>query len=101
MRLSPDRRVGDAGVQPNVGGRTIPSARIHVADSIISTPDNHLTISPNCRMPSSTIRRVGQAGSCPAIGIGVVLPTAIQSLEESTAAPDDHFSASPHRRMGV
>ena len=65
--------------------------------AIISTPDDHFSAGPDCRVTISGSGRVGGAGGCPTIRAGIVSPAGVQVLPSS--APDDHFAAGPDCRV--
>ena len=64
-----------------------------------STPDDHFTAGPHCRVTASGIGRVGGAGGCPTVGAGIVSPAGVQNRRRHHSAPDDHFAAGPHCRV--
>src|SRR6185295_17639556 len=67
-----------------------------------STPDDHFSASPDCRVTGSASGRVGRAGGGPTIGAGIVSAAGVQKVVVNTivkeSAPDDHFTAGPHGR---
>ena len=65
-----------------------------------STPDDHFTAGPHCRVTESGSGRVGRAGGCPTIRAGIVSPAGVQERQlRSSSTPDDHFTAGPHCRV--
>src|SRR6266480_2068085 len=67
---------------------------------IISTPDNHFTAAPDCRVKFSCQGRVGGAGSCPTVRAGIVSGAGVQVAGRVAAAcPDNHFIAGPDCRV--
>ena len=46
---------------------------------MISTPDNHFTAGPDCRVAGTDSGRVAQAGGCPTIREGIVSSAGVQS----------------------
>ncbi len=64
-----------------------------------STPDDHFTAGPDCRVTVSGSGRVGRAGSSPTIRAGIVSPTGVERRAADRSAPDDHFTAGPHCRV--
>ena len=87
------RAVSPAGVQVNCGSAVKGT-----------TPDDHFTASPHCRLLRSRSRCVGGAGLCPGVRPGIVSSASVEvmvPLVVKVATPDDHFTASPHRGMSV
>ena len=76
------------------GGRriwpTIPPAGVRFGCHAISTPDDHFTAGPDCRVRLSASGRVGGAGGCPTIRAGIVSPASIQTAADS-AHPRQSF----------
>ena len=87
-------------VQLSVLGLYLPPV-FKVAAEICSTPDDHFTAGPHCRVTVSGRGRVGGAGGCPTIRAGIVSPAGVQIVPQSASAPDDHFTAGPHCRVTV
>jgi hypothetical protein len=99
-------RVGGAGGGPTVGARIVPSAGVQSAAidlcggaQVISSPDDHFTASPNCRVTRPVTGRIGGGGGRPRIVSAygtirncrkrMVAPTLLfQSLVFRTGAPD-------------
>ena len=67
----------------------------------LSTPNDHFTAGPDCRVHVSASRRIGGAGGCPTIGAGIVSPAGIQRACRPRSTPDDHFTAGPDCRVKV
>src|SRR4029078_5472211 len=71
----------------------------------VSTPDDHFTAGPDCRMGASGSGRVVRARGYPTVGVGIVSPTSVQNAAVITAlhssAPNDHFTAGPHCGVNV
>src|SRR5262249_30823435 len=62
-----------------------------------SSPDDHFTASPHCRVIESCGRRVGRGGGRPTIRAGIVSPAGVQDNEVLILSPaDDHFTTSQH-----
>ena len=76
-------------------GRSTPRRCSNRLKSSLSTPDDHFTASPDCRVKVSGSGRVGRAGRCPTIGAGIVSPAGVQSAVAIMSTPDDHFTAGP------
>ena len=78
---SPIRRVGGAGRCPAVDTGIVLGASIQpVRNPIkkISTPDDHFTAGPDCRMKPSGNRRIGGTRGRPAIRNGIVPSASVQ-----------------------
>src|SRR5262249_57802953 len=69
--------------------------------AIKSTPDDHFTASPYCRVNGSGSGWVGRAGGRPTIRAGIVPPAAVEIRAAIPATPDDHFTPSPHCRVSA
>ena len=66
----------------------------------ISTPDDHFTAGPHCRVTVSGSGRVGGAGGCPTIRAGIVSPAGVEiAVAVASSTPDDHFTAGPDCRV--
>ena len=101
MVLSASGRVGCAGGYPTVGGRIVSAAGVQKAAAIISTPDDHFTTSPYCRVACPGFGRVGCVRGRPTIGARIVPPAGIQiGRAISPSSPNDHFATGPHCCMG-
>src|SRR5262245_6950558 len=74
---------------------TISAASVQIVEEK-STPDNHFTAGPHCRVPNSGGRRVGGADGSPTVCAGIISATCPENLGIAKAAPDNHFTASPH-----
>ena len=95
LRPSGRGRVRRAGSCPTVRDRVVPSTRVRAAGGIrFSTPDDHLSSRPYCRVKISPIGGVIGGGSGPSICVGVVSPASVQVNEP---APDDHVTTGPDR----
>src|SRR5437773_2148446 len=66
MLVSTFRRVGGVGRSPTIRGWIVSPARVQIRTGI-SSPDDHLTASPDWRVAWPGIWRVGAAGGCPRI----------------------------------
>src|SRR5207247_9697660 len=87
-----------AGGWPTVrAGRVFPTAVQH--RSVVSTPDDHFTPGPDCRLIVSVGRGVGRVDTCPTIGARVVSPACIKNARVVSPAPDNHFIAGPDCRV--
>src|SRR6267378_2684964 len=65
----------------------------------MSTPDDHFTSAPDCRVSVSARGRVVGAGGCPRVRAGIVSPAGVKRGEILIlSAPDDHFTATPDGR---
>src|SRR5262249_10967412 len=99
------RHIGGAGRRPSVVGGVIPSAggKNPTTESICtSTPDDHFTAGPHCRVPGSGRGCVGGAGGCPTVGVGVVSSAGVERVTVVVEpAPHDHFVAGPHGRVSA
>jgi len=65
--LSCSGRVGGAGGCPIVCAGIVSPASIQAGAVAVSTPDDHLAASPDCRMAKSCRGRVDGASSCPSV----------------------------------
>jgi hypothetical protein len=71
-----------------------------IEDAGPSTPYDHLTASPDCRMVFSSNGCIGGADGCPAITAGIVSAASVQKAAGAiSSAPDDHLTSSPNRRV--
>ena len=68
-----------------------------------STPDDHFSTSPDCRVRASGSGRVDGVCGCPTICSGIVSSAGVESDVATTAisTPDDHFPAGPDCRVKV
>ena len=101
LRCEAPRAVGAllvlVAVQLSVPGLYLPPV-FETVEVISSTPDDHFTAGPDCRVTVSATGRVGQVGGCPTIRAGIVSPTGVRVGPDSDpSAPNDHFTASPDR----
>ena len=70
--------------------------------TIKSTPDDHFTAGPHCRVISRPEGALVSAGGCPSIRAGIVSPAVFKIAAVAIhSAPDDHFVAGPDRRVKV
>ena len=76
--------------------RAISPAGVQIVD-VISTPDDHFTAGPDCRVSLSGRGHVGGARGCPTVRAGIVSPAGVKIGVVITATPDDHFTAGPDR----
>src|SRR5205807_406490 len=76
--VAPFGRAVGAGSCPTVCAGVISSAGIQKATVVRTTPDNHLAVSPDCRVILSASRRVGEARSCPTVRARAVPSAAVQ-----------------------
>src|SRR5439155_2641900 len=83
--------------------RTVSPAAIKIVDAISSTPDDHFTAGPHCRVLGSAGRRVGSASGCPTIRAGIVSPAGVKIADATTTttAPHDHFGPDPDCRVVI
>src|SRR6185369_4682954 len=96
--------VGRGGGCPAIRAGIVSAAGVKRVGGVSSTPNDHLTTSPHCRVGPPRIRGVGGACSCPTVRAGIVSPAVVvKVVTESVAAsaPNDHFTASPHCRVIV
>ena len=56
-----------------------------------STPDDHFTAGPDCRVNASASGRVDGAGSCPTIRAGIVSPASVQKNSQAILRPKRSF----------
>src|SRR5205823_5425439 len=88
---------GGPGGYPTVGTGVVTAAGIQKTDvKSLSTPDDHFTASPDCRVRISGSGRVGRTGGDPTVSAGTVSVAGIEIIARVVSAPDDHFTASPH-----
>ena len=92
--------VGGAGGYPTIRARIISPACVHPVVVTCSTPNDHFTAGPDCRLKGSGFGRVGRAGGYPTICAGMVSPASVQGVgSSSNSTPNDHFTVSPNRRV--
>ena len=77
--------------------RTISRAGVQ-SGVVVSSPDDHFTGGPHCRVKLTASRHVDGAGRCPRISSGIVSPAGVQ-IGVASSAPYDHFTATPHCRV--
>ena len=63
-----------------------------------SSPDDHFTSGPDCRVRAASRGRVGCAGGYPTVRTWIEFGAAVEIIQ-IPSSPDDHFIASPHRRV--
>jgi len=81
VQVSPSGRVGGAGGCPTVRAGIVSPAGVEIGAANaarITTPDDHFTAGPECRVIVSGSGRAGGAGNCPIVGDGVVLAAGVQ-----------------------
>jgi hypothetical protein len=86
VTVSCSRRVGAAGSCPTVCYRIVsPTGVQNVIVTTTSSPDNHFTALPDCRVVVSALGGIGDAGSCPTVGYRIVsaagVPIAMQDTQ--------------------
>ncbi len=97
MGVPGSRCIGGAGRYPTICAGVVSPAGIQIPRGAIkSTPDDHFTSGPDCRVPRSGKRSVCRAGGCPAIRGWIISAASVQLILVFVTAPDDHFTASPH-----
>jgi hypothetical protein len=92
-------RVGGASGCPTIRAGTISAAGVQTVGAIKSTPDDHFTAGPDCRVILSASGCVGGAGDYPTIRARIVSPTGVEIVGIAIATPDDHFTAGPYCRV--
>jgi hypothetical protein len=92
-------RVGGASGRPIIGARIVSAAGVQTVGAIKSTPDDHFTAGPDCRVILSAGGCVGGAGDYPTIRTRIVSPTGVEIVGIAIATPDDHFIAGPYCRV--
>src|SRR5262249_32646535 len=80
------------GCYPTISARIVSAARVKIAAGARSTPDNHFTVRPACRVIASGGGGVRGAGGCPAIRAGFVSPAG----GVAGAPPVDHLGTGPN-----
>ena len=58
--------------------RSIFRRNIETAYTVISSPDNHFTAGPYCRVIESAEGALASAGGCPTIHAGIISPAGVQ-----------------------
>jgi hypothetical protein len=119
MKRSGVRSIYSAGRCPTVPPWAVPPTAIQFAGVVLSSPDNHLAISPKCSVRVSARRCVGCRGCDPGIRVGVIscpgieigsrcrrrrrssgwFPVSVACVyadETSYSAPHDHLAAGPN-----
>jgi hypothetical protein len=105
VNLASRRRIGGAGGRPTIRAGIVSPASVEeigrASTKISTSPDNHLTASPHCRVTLSCRGRVNpSARGYPTIHAGTVSSAGVQTNEEGTfSTPDYHFIAGPDRRV--
>ena len=77
----------------------LPPLLAKAAAADFSTPDDHFTASPYCRVILSARRRVGRAGVYPTVRAGIVSAAGIEKKERVrliASAPHDHLPTCPY-----
>ena len=93
-------RVGGAGRCPTIRAGIVSPAGVQIGVyHHKSTPDDHFTAGPDCRVTDSGIGRVVGADGCPTIRAGIVSPASVERIKVISSAPHDHFTAGPHCRV--
>jgi hypothetical protein len=90
---------GAVGVRcsPGIRTRNVLAASVNVLEESATTPDDHLSSGPNCRVTGSTIRRANGAGRGPTVSGRVVSPACVWKAKKFfLSAPDDHCTRGPH-----
>src|SRR5207244_317239 len=81
-------------------GTVSPARAEIIAGANSSTPDDHLTAVPDCRVTASSSGHVGGAGGCPTIRARIVSPARVEvRWSRCKTAPDDHLTAGPYCRV--
>ena len=99
-------RIHGAGRCPTVRpGIISPAAICRALEKYLASnrtsPDDHFTSTPDCRVTLSGRRRIGCAGSCPTVRIGIISSAGIGSRGVTQTSPDDHFTPVPDRGVKV
>ena len=94
-------RVGGAGGCPTIRARIVSPAGVRIAAAISSTPDNHFTASPHCRVTSRAVGALVVLVAVQLSVLGLYLPPVFKSPSVISSTPDDHFTASPHCRVKI
>jgi hypothetical protein len=99
-------RVEPAGGDPTIGAGIVFPASVRYGraprDCNCSTPNDHFTAGPDCRVKVSGRRRVGRAGGYPTIRAGIVSAAGNQRhVIAGISTPNDHFTAGPDCRVTV
>src|SRR5439155_7966704 len=82
------------------GAALISAALTDVVSGVVSsTPDDHFTASPRCRVMDSTGRHIDDAGGRPTIRAGIVFTPGVRITAAVLAAPHDHITAGPDGSM--
>ena len=76
-------------VQLSVAGLYL-AACVQVEVQMPSTPNDHFTAGPDCRVSCSGSGRVGGAGGCPTVRAGIVSTAGVKISWNHRSAPDDH-----------
>ena len=97
MPDSPRGDIGGTSRCPSVSARDVSPAGVLVRKTAGPTsPDNHLTAGPYCRVPVAISWRVASVGSCPAVCAGAVSTAGVKILRAIIPAPHNHFGAGPN-----
>ena len=103
MTDSGSGRVSGAGGSPTIRARIVSPASVIAKCLHDSTPNDHFTAGPDCRVTGSGSGRVGGAGGCPTIRAGIVSPAGVQSSWYRQIRPRRSFhcrSRLPCDRLG-
>ena len=71
-------------------------ASLQITEAIISAPDDHFTITPDCRVEFSWSGRVVGARGYPIIRAGIISAPGVEKATIIFSTPDDHFAISPN-----
>ena len=96
MPPSRDGSTANARGGPSVCAGIVSPTGVQVIGLTSTTPDDHFTAGPDCRVVVSCSRRVNSISRRPTVCPGIVSPARVQKSGVN-AAPDDHFTASPDR----
>src|SRR5882724_1305977 len=103
VNLATNGRINGAGRCPTIRAGIVSPASVEVlgrASPLINTsPDNHFTASPHCRVTFSCGGRVASPRADPTICDGIVSSAGVHIIVAICSAPDDHFTAGPDRRL--
>ena len=76
----------------------VSSASVEMNGKVFSTPDDHFTAGPHCRVEHSSSGRIASGGRCPTICAGIVFAASVK-MTNAYPAPNDHFTVGPHCRV--
>jgi hypothetical protein len=65
--------------------------------AVVTTPNDHLIIHPDCRVPFSVGRSVDRGGGCPGIRGEIISPASIQVSSRGRSEPclNNHYITGP------